>query len=95
MMAVRVVIDGDGRESAVIVDWPDWRMLANVARGAMPMLFDDVSVEDVRGDETSACSGDGLAGGGGDARSAGDGADGWREVKGGRVVDPAGARRVQ
>jgi hypothetical protein len=41
-MAVRVVIDGEGRECAALVDWPDWQRLADVARDALPFLFGDV-----------------------------------------------------
>lgn len=95
-MAAQIVIDGDGRECAVLIDWPTWRMLATIARGALPTLFDDViDGGDEGGDEASAGGGVGSAGGGGDARSAGHRSDGWRAIQGGRVVDPVGARRVQ
>lgn len=69
-MAARVVIDGEGRECAVVVDWCDWRRLADVARGALPFLFDCVGDDDATGD------GDHAGVGGGNARPTGDAADG-------------------
>lgn len=64
-MAARVVIDGEGRECAVVVDWCDWRRLADVARGALPFLFDCVGDDDATGD------GDHAGVGGGNARPTG------------------------
>ena len=42
-MAVQVMIDGQGDEVAAVVPWAAWLALADVARGLVPHLFDDLA----------------------------------------------------
>lgn len=62
MSAVQVMIDGRGDEVAAVVPWPAWLALADVARGAMPHLFDDLA----GGGDGATGDGD-IAGGNGKA----------------------------
>ena len=60
-MAVQVMIDGQGVEVAAVVPWPAWLALADVARGLVPHLFDDLAggVEGGDGSGFGSVGGDG------------------------------------
>lgn len=62
--AVQVMIDGQGDEVAAVVPWAAWLALADVARGLVPHLFDDLAggVEGGDGREGGAAGGDGAGG---------------------------------
>lgn len=62
MTAVQVMIDGQGCEVAAVVPWAAWLAVADVARVALPHLFDDLA----GGDDGATGDGD-IAGGNGGA----------------------------
>ena len=59
--AVQVMIDGQGVEVAAVVPWAAWLALADVARGLVPHLFDDLAggVEGGDGSGFGSVGGDG------------------------------------
>ena len=92
-MAVQVMIDGQGVEVAAVVPWPAWLALADVARGLVPHLFDDLAggVEGGDGSGFGSVGGDGSGDDVGRSRNAGHvGAVRGESLAGGGVGDRAG-----